>query len=203
MGSGASAEIAASVTASSVDELKTAIAALPAEGKAKLTSALAAAEPEVRRVAHVATLTFAVEAPAAKVATFLTMPASWVALMGLPEGTATEPVGSDGFKVSMPEGKVCWMTELKSEDGADGAKVFSYKVATTNAKDGDAGLKRPIFSKRNKWTVTPDGDAKCNVERVTFEFEQWGMLQVDLPEMLKSGMIAKENATLAEMCKDP
>lgn len=51
--------------------------------------------------------------------------------------------------------------------------------------------------------MTPNGDGDtCKVERACFDFEQHEKVeQFNLGEILKAGMIVKENAKLAELCK--
>ena len=105
----------------------------------------------------------------------------------------------DGYFIVRPDGDVVWMRQVKSADGEEaGVKVFSYRVAVTHSSEAES-LSKPFFACSHKFTLTPE-DGKCKVTRVVTDFEQHEKLELKLSELLKGGMIAQENATLAEMC---
>jgi predicted alpha/beta hydrolase family esterase len=152
-----------------------------------------------------ATYEFSVEGASSEaVAKAIADPKTWVTLMGMPEETVPDLLGSGSdFKCVRDDGKTCYMTNVVSKDGdREGDKVFAYTTSLTHTDLGDAGLAAPIFTVKHEFTMSPSSKG-CVVKRVCTDFEQNQMLEVDLGSMLQGGMIAQENATLVTLCTKP
>ncbi len=149
-----------------------------------------------------ATYEFSVDGASSEaVAKVIADPKTWVTLMGMPEETVPELLGSGSdFKCVRDDGKTCYMTNVVSKEGdREGDKVFAYTTSLTHTDLGDAGLAAPIFTVKHEFSMSSSSNG-CVVKRVCTDFEQNEMLEVDLGSMLKGGMITKENATLVALC---
>jgi len=163
-------------------------------------AAPAAAERKVMQ--DLATYEFSVDGASSEaVAKVIADPKTWVTLMGMPEETVPELLGSGSdFKCVRDDGKTCYMTNVVSKEGdREGDKVFAYTTSLTHTDLGDAGLAAPIFTVKHEFSMSSSSNG-CVVKRVCTDFEQNEMLEVDLGSMLKGGMITKENATLVALC---
>jgi hypothetical protein len=173
----------------------------PAPATALAPAPGAAAERKI--IEKLATYEFAIRgASSAVVAKNISDPKTWVTLMGMPEQTVPDMLGSGSdFKCVRDDGKTCYMTNVVSKDAdRDGKKVFAYTTSLTHTHLGDAGLVAPIFTVKHEFTMSSTSDG-CIVQRVCTMFEQNEMLEVDLGSMLQAGMIAKENSALAALCE--
>ena len=154
-------------------------------------------------IEKLATYEFCVEGASSEaVAMKIADPKTWVTLMGMPEETVPDLLGSGSdFKCVRDDGKTCYMTDIVSKDGDSGDdKIFSYTTSLTHTHLGDAGLAAPIFTVKHQFTMSHSSGG-CIVQRVCTDFQQNEMLDMDLASMLQGGMIAKENSTLTALCK--